>query len=90
VARQAKFANEEYIEWRVKRPGDLVGNWNPTTWQGKDEEVALANDTRQPLGELMTRIGAVAEDHVYASSQLSDWTWLNPSIVSGIVHLRRR
>jgi hypothetical protein len=59
---QAELADDDDVERRIERPGDLEGDRHATTWQPQNDYI-LATEALQPLCQPTARIGPVHERH---------------------------
>lgn len=60
---RTQLADDPYIERSVEGAGDLMGHGNAAARQGEDEEIGMAGEGGEALGEKLSGVGAVVEVH---------------------------
>jgi hypothetical protein len=60
---RAELANHPDVERSVEGAGDLIGHGNTAARQGEDEEIGMAGEGGEALGEKLSGVGAVVEVH---------------------------
>ena len=62
LERHPELADDDHIQRRAKRLGDLQGDRDTAAWQAKDNDL-LAAQVLQPRGQPPPRVGTISENH---------------------------